>query len=68
MKFWITINDDQTHLLDLPVTDELSWEDFVNLKQVRALGLPVTDVTPETVLTKRIEQLQPEDIDLEEDM
>lgn len=68
MKFYVTINDGQTHELDLPVSDELTWDAFVNLKQVKALGLPVTDITPETVLTKQVEQETPEDIDLAEDL
>jgi hypothetical protein len=56
MKYIITLEDQaghmQEHTLDLPVEPEITWQDFVNLAEVRELRLQdpsmwLQDVTPQ---------------------
>jgi hypothetical protein len=47
MKYFITVSTGQTHLLDLPVNDSISWEEFENIPQVKALNCAIIDITPD---------------------
>jgi len=37
----------EEHTLDLPVNEEISWQDFVQLSPVRQLPGQVIDITPD---------------------
>jgi hypothetical protein len=51
MKYHITTLTDmgvfETHVLDLPVDDSITWPDFVNLTPVRQLTGQIVDITPD---------------------
>ncbi len=46
MRYHVTVTGGTRTTLDLPVNDDISWQDFVNLTQVKRLG-SVVDVTPD---------------------
>lgn len=66
MKFYVTDALFQQHLLELPVTDDITWNDFVNLQQVKSLPQPITDITPETLLKEKVSSDE-DSLDLDRD-
>jgi hypothetical protein len=47
MLYHITTSDLTTHSLELPIKDTATWEEFVSLAAVEALGHDVIDITPD---------------------
>lgn len=66
MKFYITTANLREYVLDLPVTDEISWQDFVKLQQVQDLCDTVIDITPEHMLLEQIQDSEPAEADLQD--